>query len=96
MNTNDPKAPYGHQPLLSDEDACDKGENKFEAAIRVRDHYESLIQKGVLRVAGKVTFSVSGIHLTCSGCKVRIQESLWEELPVQDHCPGCGNEIQKP
>jgi len=75
-----------------------KDEPLFSHREMVRRVIESLITKGVLRVVKKVIFSIvpgGGRYLTCSGCKVRIQESLWDELPVQDCCPGCGNEIQR-
>ena len=93
MNTNDPAATYG-KPMLSDEEACDKGENKWEAAIGVRDFYENLIHEGRLRVVGECRVKIdtspgewNGMHLL--GCNGR--------GPVTDEvfCPYCGNKIKR-
>lgn len=106
MNTLDPKAPYRHEPLLSDEAINFTIKNsKYPEQVfaAIRDHYESLITKGVLRVAKTITIkdleelapsntgARSWYHKTCTAKGFHPMKG---SLPP--FCPGCGSEIQKP
>lgn len=56
----------------------------------VRDHYESLITKGVLRVVKKVPHIWIDGYPHCGACNERLARVY------NSFCPGCACEIQKP
>jgi hypothetical protein len=83
-------------PMLSDErllqgsDPFPVGEEWHDGAMWVRNYYESLIQKGVLRVVGKVELVQGWDGALSCPCGYPHFEGRDENF-----CPKCGSEITK-
>lgn len=105
--TNDEQAPYGKQeqraPMLSDEEITNavygsksRGDHSYVIQLGIelgRNHYESLITKGVLRVVKKANNNGSPSVFYCSSCKFLVDGQ--NGIPVFNFCPGCGAQIVK-
>ncbi len=101
------RAKYGTEraPMLSSHEfdamcakAIEDGDNEvervFNSAASVLEFFESLITKGVLRVAKKATYGdAPGLAANCSECP---HLSTLGESKYFKFCPGCGAEIVKP
>lgn len=66
----------------------------FLAAGKAADHYENLIDTGVLTVAKEVKFVSNDYdgNIDCDSCKWSICWIHVEDNPMK-YCPGCGSKI---